>query len=155
MTDPKLVDDHKRVIKLLMGDNFDRDVYLRIMGAAVMVNGRSEDYFKGREEIIDILEKRYKKSVTTLKGDHQECLVVVNMVPGTTLSSNSFSNAFGGIQAFGYDVWRSMEIAQKILPRPDQEEDRQRFVMARVMTTVATLMALTDGTQKLLIRIPA
>jgi hypothetical protein len=155
MTDPKLVDDHKRVIKLLMGDNFDRDVYLRIMGAAVMVNGRSEDYFKGREEIIDILEKRDKKSVTTLKGDHQECLVVVNMVPGTTLSSNSFSNAFGGIQAFGYDVWRSMEIAQKILPRPDQEQDRQRFVMARVMTTVATLMALTDGTQKLLIRIPA
>lgn len=155
MTEPSLVDDHKRVIKLLMGDNFDRDTYLRVMGAAVMVNGRSEEYFKGREEIIDILEKRDKKSVTTLKGNHQECLVVINMVPGTTLSSNRFSDAFNGIQAFGYDVWRSMEMAQKILPRPDQEQDRQRFVMARVMTTVATLMALTDGSQKLLIRLPS
>jgi hypothetical protein len=125
------------------------------MGAAVMVNGRSEEYFKGREEIIDILEKRDKKSVTTLKGDHQECLVIINMVPHSTLSSNRFSNAFEGIQAFGYDVWRSMEMAQKILPRPDQEQDRQRFVMARVMTTVATLMALTDGSQKLLIRLPS
>lgn len=155
MTDPSLVDDHKRVIKLLMGDNFNRDTYLRVMGAAVMVNGRSEDYFKDREEIINILEKRDKKSVTTLKGDHQECLVIVNMVHGTTLSSNRFSDTFDGIQAFGYDVWRSIEMAKKILPRPDQEEDRERFVMARVMTTVATLMALTDGSQKLLIRIPS
>lgn len=155
MTDPKLVDDHKRVIKLLMGDIFNRDTYLRVMGAAVMVNGRSEDYFKGREEIIDILEKRDKKSVTTLRGDHQECLVVVNMVPSTTLSSNRFSASFSGIQAFGYDVWRSIEIAQKILPRPDQVQDRERFVMARVMTTVATLMALTDGSQRLLIRLPS
>ena len=155
MTDTSLVDDHKRVIKLPMGDAFDRDIYLRVMGAAVMVNGRSEDYFKGREEIINILEARDKKSVTTLKGIHQECLVVVNMVPHTTLSSNRFSTTFNGIQAFGYDVWRSMEIADKILPRPDQAEDRQRFVMARIMTTVATLMALTDGTQRLLIRLPA
>lgn len=155
MTDPKLVDDHKRVIKLLMGDSFNRDTYLRVMGAAVMVNGRSEDYFKGREDTIDLLEKRDKKSVTTLKGNHQECLVVVNMVPGTTLSSNRFSAAFGGMQAFGYDVWRSKEIAKKILPLPEQEQDRERFVMARIMTTVATLMALTDGSQRLLIRLSA
>jgi hypothetical protein len=155
MTDPKLVDDHKRVIRLLMGDRFNRDTYLRVMGAAVMVNGRSEDYFKGREEIIDILERRDKKSVTTLKGDHQECLVVVNMVPGTTLSSNRFSKEFNGAQAFGYDVWRSIEIADKILPLPDQAQDRERFIMARIMTTVATLMALTDGTQRLLIRLAA
>jgi hypothetical protein len=155
MTDPKLVDDHKRVIKMLMGDSFNRDTYLRVMGAAVMVNGRSKDYFMGREGIMDLLEKRDKKSVVTLKGDHQECLVVVNMVPGTTLSSNSFSAAFGGIQAFGYDVWRSREIAKKILPLPEQEQDRERFVMARIMTTVATLMALTDGSQRLLIRLPA
>jgi hypothetical protein len=155
MTRPDLVDDHKRVVKLLLGKQFNRDNYLRVLGAAVVVEGRSEDYFRGREEIIDRLEKRAKKSIATLKGAHHECLVVVNLVPGTTLSSNRLADAFDGVQAFGYDVWRSMEMANKLLPRPDQVLARQRFVMARVMTTVATLMALTDGTQRLVLRIEA
>lgn len=155
MTRPELVDDHKRVVKLLLGKDFNRDIYLRIMGAAVLVNGRSEDYFRDRESIIDILEARNKKSIATLKGNHQECIVVVNLVPDTTLASNKFSSAFDGIQAFGYDLWRSKQIANKLLPRPDQQEERERFVMARVMSTVATLMALTDGTQRLVLRTPA
>jgi hypothetical protein len=154
MTQKGLVDDHKRVVKLLLGPKFDRDNYLRVMGAAVVVNDRSEEYFRGREEIIDILEQRDKKSIATLKGDHQECVVVVNLVPGTTLASNRLAEALEGVQAFGYDLWRSMEMAGKLLPRPDQAHDRERFVMARVMTTVATLMALTDGTQRLVLRVP-
>lgn len=152
MTDLDLVDDHKRVVRLLLGKKFNRETYLRIMGAAVLVNGRSEDYFRGREEIIDILEKRAQKSTSTLKGDHNECLVVVNLVPNTTLSSNRLAKDTGGIQAFGYDLWRSLEMAKKLLPRPDHSGDRDKFIMARVMSTVATLMALTDGTQRLVIR---
>lgn len=153
MTEPSLVDDNKRVVKTLLGSAFNRDTYLRVMGAAVVVNGRSEDYFRNREAIIDLLENRFKKSVATLKGDHQECIVAVNFVPGTTLSSNHFSETFG-FQAFGYDIWRSMQMANKLLPRPDQTLDRQRFIMARVMTTIATLMALTDGSQRLVLRMP-
>lgn len=155
MTMPELVDDHKRVVKLLLGKDFNRDIYLRIMGAAVLVNGRSEDYFRDRESIIDVLEARDEKSIATLKGNHQECIVVVNLVPDTTLASNKFSSAFGDIQAFGYDLWRSKQIASKLLPRPDQQQERERFIMARVMSTVATLMALTDGTQRLVLRTPA
>lgn len=155
MMRPDLVDDHKRVVKELMGPIFDRDIYLRNMGAATVLNGRSADYFRGREEIIDILEKQVKNSIATLKGDHQECLVVVNFVPGTTMASNRFSDAHGGIQAFGYDIWRSMQMAEKIMPRPDQVDDRKRFIMARVMSTVATLMALTDGSQRFIIRLPS
>jgi hypothetical protein len=155
MTQQGLVDDHKRVVKILLGPKFDRDNYLRVMGAAVVVNDRSEEYFRGREDIIDILENRAKKSIATLKGDHQECVVVVNLVTGTTLASNRLADGLDGVQAFGYDLWRSMEMAVKLLPRPDQAQDRERFVMARVMTTVATLMALTDGTQRLVLRVPA
>lgn len=154
MTEPSLVDEHKRVVKTLLGSMFDRDNYLRVMGAAVVVNGRSDDYFRNRESVIDILEKRAKKSVATLKGDHQEALVVVNLVPDTTFASNRFADNFNGVQAFGYDLWRSVQMAGKLLPRPDQEVDRQRFIMARVMSTVATLMALTDASQRLLIRLP-
>jgi hypothetical protein len=155
MTRPDLVDDHKRVVKLLLGEQFNRDHYLRIMGAAVVVNGRSEDYFRGREGIIDFLEKKAPESVAVLKGHHKECLVIVNTVTGTTLSSNRFSKEFDGLQAFGYDLWRSMEMAGKLLPRPDQHVERERFVTARVMATVSTLMALTDASQKLILRIPA
>lgn len=155
MTDSELVDDLKRVVKLLLGPRFNRDVFLRDIGAAVVVNGRSEDYFRGREAIIDLLEKRQAKSIATLKGNHRECFFVVNVIPGTTLSSNRFSDACGGMQAFGYDLWRSIQMAGKLLPRPDQEIDRERFVMARVMATVSTLMALTDGSQRLVLRLPA
>lgn len=154
MTNPELVDDNKRVVKLLLGPKFDRDTYLRVMGAAVVVSGRSEDYFKDRKDIIDILDRKSQGSVATLKGQHQECVVAVNLVEGTTLSSNKFYDSFG-IQVFGYDLWRSEQMANKLLPRPDQLLDRQRFIMARAMTTVATLMALTDGSQRLLIRVPA
>ena len=154
MIEPDLVDDHKRVVKFFLGSGFDRDAYLRVLGAAVVVSGRPQDYFRNREAVIDMLEKISKKSVSTLKGDHQECIVAVNFVHGTTLSSNRFSKEFGGVQAFGYDIWRSIQMAGKILPRPDQTVDRQRFIMARVMTTVATLMALTDGSQHLILRMP-
>ena len=154
MTDPKLVDDHKRVVRTLLGNEFNRNDYLQVMGAAVLVNGRADEYFKDREEIIDIMEKQFKKSVATLDGTHKECIVIVNMVPYTTLSSNRFSDAYGGMQAFGYDLWRSLEMAQRVLPRDDQIEDRRRFVMARVMCSIATLMALTDGSQRLLLRVP-
>jgi hypothetical protein len=154
MTQKGLVDDHKRVVKLLLGRQFNRDNYLRIMGAAVVVNDRSEDYFRGREAVLDRLEKRAPHSIATLKGDHHECIVVVNLVQDTTLSSNRLADAFDGIQAFGYDLWRSMQMADKLLPRPEQAVDRERFVMARVMSTVATLMALTDGSQRLVLRTP-
>ena len=152
MTDPHLVDDQKRILKVLMGEKFDRDIFLRNMGAAVVVNGRADTYFQDRAKIIDVLESTRKGSVSTLRGTHKECLVVVNFVPHTTFSSNRFADDFGGMQAFGYDIWRSMEIAGILLPRDDQEQDRARFVMARVMTTIATLMALTDGSQRLILR---
>lgn len=155
MTNPDLVYDHKRMVKMLLGPRFNRDNYLRVMGAAVVVNGRAKDYFRDRNKIIDILEKRAPDSIATLEGQHQECIVIVNLVPDTTLSSNKLADTFDGIQAFGYDLWRSMQMADKLFPRPDQSVDRERFVMARVMCTVSTLMVLTDGSQRLVIRTPA
>ncbi len=155
MTDPLLVDDHKRVVKQILGPFFNRDNYLRVMGAGLVLRGNEEDYFRDREKIIDILEKKSKDSVSVLKGDHQEGIWVVNMVPNETFASNRFADEFGGLQAFGYDLWRSIEMADKILPRPDQQVDRHRFIKARVMSTTATLMALTDGTQRFVLRMPA
>jgi hypothetical protein len=155
MTRTDLVEEHKRLVKQLLGERFDRDNYLRILGAAIVVNGRAKQYFAERDKVIEVLEKRSKGSVATLDGTHNEAFVLVNMVPNTTLASNRFAHAHDSVQAFGYDLWYSLKIAQSLLPRPDQKVDRERFIMARVMYTVATLMALTDGSQKLIIRMPA
>lgn len=155
MTNPDLVNDQMRVVDQLLGEDFDGGNYKSVMGGAVMVNGRSEDYFRDRGKVLDILEEQDKDSTATLEGEHKECLVAVNLVHGTTLSSNRFSDEFGGIQAFGYDLWWSIEIAKGRMPRPEQAKDRDRFVMARVMATVATLMALTDGSQRLVLRTEA
>lgn len=155
LTDPDLVEDHKRLVKALMNNDFNRDDYLRVLGAGLVLRSRSQGYFAGRGQILDLLEKKAPNSVSVLEGSHKEALVIVNFVPGTTLSSNRFADGHNGVQAFGYDLWRSKQLAKSLLPLPSQESDRNRFVMARVMITIATLMTLTDGSQRILARIPA
>lgn len=148
------LDDHKRIVGLILGDSFDHRIYREMLGGAALVNFESQRYFAGREKIIDILEQRYPHSIATLVGAHHEALLVVNMVPGTTMASNRFAQEFDGMQAFGYDLWRSLQMAKSLIPRNDQDRLRRNFVTARVMTSVATLMALTDGTQRLVLRMP-
>ena len=128
--------------------------YLRVLGAALMLRAREDTYFADRGEILDLLDRLAPNSVSVLEGGHRECLVVVNFVPDTTMASNRFADDHGGLQAFGYDIWRSRQLAETLLPLPAQEVDRHRFVMARVMITIATLMVLTDGTLPLLARVP-
>ena len=153
MTDPELVEDHKRLVKTILDADFNRDNYLRVMGAGLVLRSRSNDYFARREDVLDELERKAPGSVSVLEGSHQEVLLIVNFVPQTTLASNRFSSEHDGMQAFGYDLWRSKQLAATLFPLPSQTLDRERFVTARVMITIATLMALTDGSQRLLIRL--
>lgn len=155
MIDPHLVEDHKRLARVIMDTQFNRDHYLRVLGAGLVLRSRSAAYFQGRGEILDLLERKAPLSVSMLEGRHQEALVVVNLVPGTTLSSNRFAQDHDDAQAFGYDLWRSRQIAELLFPLPSQQLDRERFIHARVMLTIATLMALTDGSLPLLLRLPA
>jgi hypothetical protein len=152
MTDPTLVEDHKRLVKSILDTDFNRDNYLRVLGAGLVLRSRSNDYFAGRSKILDVLEERAPGSVSVLEGTHQEVLFIVNMIPDTTLASNRFSSDNNGMQAFGYDLWRSKQLSMLLFPLPSQQVDRDRFVMARVMITVATLMALTDGSLRCLVR---
>lgn len=152
LTDPHLVEDHKRLVRAVLDTDFDRDTYLRVLGASQVLGGYSEDFFAGRENILELLENECPGSVSTLQGEHNEKLVIINFVPNTTLSSNRFANENNGMQAFGYDVWRSRQLAETLLPLPSQGTDRERFITARVSITIATLMALTDGSLQVLLR---
>lgn len=152
MTEPRLVEDLKRLVKTILDEKFDRDNFLRVLGAGLVLRSRSDGYFAGHGNVLDILEKHAPGSVSVLKGQHHEALFIVNLVPNTTLSSNRFASDHAGQQAFGYDLWRSKQLAEMLLPLPSQALDRARFVTARVMITIATLMTLTDGSQRFLIR---
>lgn len=160
MADPALHYDHKQTTQHVLGGGFDRDVYMRNMGVAGFVHATSGNYFRGRQRVLDTVE-RHTGGSPVLEGEHKEGLFVVNDVPphidglnGKTLSSNRFADEFAGMQAFGYDLWRSRQMAEKILPGSENAEKRHRFISARVMTTVATIMALTDGSQRFLVRRP-
>ena len=73
----------------------------------------------------------------------------------TSTAGSTRAQDHDGAQAFGYDLWRSRQIAELLFPLPSQQLDRERFIHARVMLTIATLMALTDGSLPLLLRLPA
>ncbi len=154
MINPELVEDHKRLVRTIMDTDFNRDHYLRVLGAGLVLRSRSAAYFQGRGEILDLLARKAPNSVSVLEGQHHEALLVVNLVPATTLSSNRFAVDHNGAQAFGYDLWRSRQLAQMLFPMPSQQLDRERFIHARVMLTIATLMALTDGSLGVLLRLP-
>ena len=151
MTNPSLVEDHKRIVKTLLGDDYDRNSYLRIMGAALVLQSRSNEYFRDNEKVLDIIEDRAPGSVSTLEGVHEEAFVFVNFVEGTTLSSNRFYETYG-VQAFGYDVWRSKQLAHQLLDLHEDTTYYRNFLHARVMITIATLITLTNGSQTLVAR---
>lgn len=154
LSDPRLVEDSKRLTRAILADNFYRDDYLRVLGASVVLEAHADHYFAQNDGLLPLLESKAPGSVSTLTGSHNEKLVIVNFVPGSTLASNRFANEHDGIQAFGYDVWRSKELASLLLPQDANSIDRARFITARVMITIATLMALTDGSLQLLFRLP-
>ncbi len=152
MLSPELIADHKRLVTDLLGDDFSNEIYLQVLGAAVVLEGRIDDYMHLREKSIEELEQTLCHPVSMLEGDHHECLVVINMVSGTTFATKRFSDDFEGMQAFNYDVWRTVEFAEKLYNDSYFSGSKNRFIMARVMTAVATLMVLTDGSQRLIVR---
>lgn len=152
LSDGSYVQSIYDLTKSLLGDDFKEDNFYEALGVATVLNGHSAKYFGDRIKSFSKLEELQKNSTTTLQGNHQECLVVANYVPGTTLAENDLLNDYDGIQVFNYDVWRTLSLADKLFPKLNDEHNKELFITARAMTAVATLMCLTDGSQTLLVR---
>lgn len=152
LSDTKYVKSIYDLSKALIGDGFDDDNYYQILGEATLLNSQSENYFKNRLNSIKELEQKAKNSIATLVGEHRECLVVANYVPNTTLAENNLLEDYDGVQVFNYDIWRSLDLADKLFPSSKDKKNKDLFIMARAMTAIATLMCLTDGSQTLLTR---
>lgn len=152
MTDSQLVDDHQRLVSTILGEKYSHDEYLHILGAALLLRSSSSKYFAQSDQTAELLEQKSPGSISVLEGDHEEGLLVMNFIPHTTLATNRFAIDHGGLQAFGYDMWYTEQVADTLFPSDDQEKQRTRFVMARMMIAVATLMVLTDGSLEVLVR---
>lgn len=152
MLAPEFAEDHMRLVSSMLGNNFSKDIYDQLMLRAKALQPRLSEYLGDREAAIRDLEAVLGHGVPVLQGDHHECIVVINTVPGTTFETKRFSEDHQGMQAFNYDVWRTIEFADKLFADHTVEGSKESFVIARVMTAVATLMVLIDGTQRLVVR---
>lgn len=150
MVSPELIKDNERLVRKVLGDAFDENVYMHIMGAALLLSGRSDEYLANREKSIEEVESVLHHSVSVLEGDHRECLLIINTVPKTTFATKRFCDDFDGMQAFNYDFWQTHNLAKALFP--DDNLKKLQFITARVATSIATLMVLTDGSQRLIVR---
>lgn len=135
----------------LLGDNFDQEAFSSVLKRGAVLRRQAASYLASRGKSVDDLEASTGRPVPVLTGGHKECFVIVNTVSGTTFATNRFMDEHGGIQAFNYDFWRTQAVAEALF---SEESLRSRFVTARVVSAIATLMALTDGSQRLATRTP-
>lgn len=149
-----LIADNERLVRAALGDNFDERIYMQVVGAGLILAGRADEYLAEREKSIEEIEAMLQHQVTVLEGDHHECFMVLNTVPGTTFATKRFSDTYQGLQAFNYDIWRTYELAEKLFSSDADHDRKLQFIHARLATAVATLMVLTDGSQRLLVRTP-
>ncbi len=179
ITSLSAIGELKGLVRALMGDAFDADLYDMVEGRIRLLESMQRTYFgeyeqkdgekeyEFKKEAIAVLNENAEKEhhpVAKLTGSHQEVALVVNLVPETTFDRDRFWAANQGrVQLFNYDLWRSEEFAQILYPvdimrqTPAENDKRQLeqrlFLTARIMYAVATSMVLTDGSLDIILRI--
>src|SRR3569833_972593 len=83
-----------------------------------------------------------KNPVETLVGEHNEKIICVNKVPGTTFDRDKFSIQHKNkIQVLNYDAWFPAQLADALFP--DDEANQSLFVHRLTLYALATAMVLT------------
>lgn len=96
-------------------------------------------------------ERRGRKAVEKLSGDHNEAFLIINTVSDETFERDGFAAESDGlVQAFNYDFWYAVNCAKGVFP--DDEEAQRSMIMANAMYAVATAMILTDGSLEYAVR---
>ncbi len=162
MTDTRHATRLKELTSAVLGTWYDPKIYSEMLGNAVLLQSESETYFKDyKQTVFKKLRAQAAGAIERLTGKHKEAGVIVNRIYGTTFHRDEFAadNDFE-LQAFNYDFWRSVEIAENFIHNHDIFQDMsesrklieaKKLLTARVMYTVATLMTLTDGTLELVV----
>jgi hypothetical protein len=155
--------------KAITGDHFDQQVFEDILTKLKAIN---EPAFKNRyfmkdrrtgaykyansliEQTKQIGQRRGKKAVEKLLGEHHETLLGINTVPDTTLNRDQLSKDTNHLaQVFNYDFWFAVDRAEQVFA--DDEPAKKTVIISQAMYAVATAMALTDGSLEYGVRQPA
>lgn len=89
------------------------------------------------------------KIVKELADDHRETRIVLNFVEGMTIDQQYVRDVTDGrAQAFGVDVWRMRQIAEKLTANQDgsiNADAAEKAFLGELVYTLATASVLTKG----------
>ena len=174
-TNDEILQEVEVLCKAILGDGFDSDIFDVVVGRLHRMQSIKREYYRYDEkahdylykkEAIDTLIKSAEQEhhpIAKLIGDHNEMLLVINFMKGTTFNRDKFwVENDGQVQAFNYDIWESFDIASKLYPLDftkhtsaeiDANVRSQRtYIMVRTIYALGTAMVLTDGSLDLVIR---
>ena len=148
-----------KLTKDLLGNNFDPGAANEIFKKTARLHDHRDHYlerkgnkFPYRPQTMKILREHNPNTVETMVGRHNEVALVVNTVSDTTLNRAKLNqDSKGAVQVFNYDVWTSVRIAEKLYP--GDERMQKLYLTGRVMLAIAIMMALTDGSLRLMVRV--
>ena len=98
------------------------------------------------------------RSKQVYAGNHEELLLAINNVQGTTLNRELFirrcKEEIGKvIQVFGVDAWHFGVVAEKRFPADEQKQTE--YVTACADWQARPALSLTDGTVEVVVRVPS
>ncbi len=139
--------------KAILQDDYSEDVMQEVIQNARVLNETKGAYTGNRHKALEVVKGDNPGAIETLGNEHRELVALLNYVSGTTLHRDLLVYATGDkLQAFSVDIWATKLLAEEV---SDDPRMRSHFSHAKTALDAATLMGLTDGTPKVLLRKPA
>ena len=136
---------HQKTNGLLdrLGIQAPAEVFERMVQTAQELNNQQGYLPAKSSEVLDLLASLNPRAIETLKRPHAEVSVTINLVPDTTFHRDHYNaQTADKIQNFNLDAWVILE-----------EYGEEGYAV--LVDAVQTLMDLTDGSLRLLVRVPS
>ena len=119
---------------------------------AKIIASKKEIYLPRKKAMLEIVEESNKDGVPKTENNTNTSFIVINNKIGTTLHTDEFdSKTDNNSKAFNLDLWNIVDTANESY---EKENDRQRFIAASVALSISAAMTLTDGSLRLMARMP-
>lgn len=152
---PQYATGIRQLTQARLGDAFNQSHFDQAKERALAMRQDLSRYLVPGQQVLEAIRRDNPAAVEVLEGSHNEVLLNVNNVPGTTFHRDEFAAEFDTeVEAFNTDDYALWDIAKSLYP---EDEDRQSlFVHAFMIKDAATLPGLIaeDGSLKVVIRTP-
>ncbi len=111
----------------------------------------NEDYFKPGKDVAETLQAEAPEgNCPALLGDHNELLIRINTVEGTTIDRRAIEAEYGeDFQVFNVDLWAVKNAAEAMSTTPEEAEDK---FAAMVVYQLATALELCGPSMRAVVR---